>query len=356
MGLHHANRCYDVIMPSRALVRRGTRSVARLGRWGGVAKATGRVIASAYRAYRRHGNKRKRTSALPRETGTNYGSTFQYTRGYSKKKTSRKAARRGVAKRNRFLYQMASLQNPLQSISSPSVVSMSSTDGVQVWYSFDFLKGLDVRNLMASQVSIPGQTAPVLQDLRLYLKSFLMKYHITNVGNGPAQIEFFWLQPRMDIADSEIPNSGGTGDDFVKWFLNYAKDANSLMQSAPSAGLGTSGSAYSSDTLDASLFMFPFVTRLFKIMRTKVLTLPVGGTFTDTNRLSTSKFLDFKDWATLHYKRGVSSTIVWRIRGYPTATTAAQAVSLQVSLSESQSSKVINIKPSNQVVMGGGND
>lgn len=280
-----------------------------------------------------------------RESGVNYGATRKYSTSYRKARISRVRARKGRAKRNRFLYQLASLQNPQQTVSTPAQISFATGAGVQNWYSFDFAKGSDLRDLMTGNIAATATGAQV-QDLRLYLKSFVMNYNITNVGSNACILEFYWLSPRYDIPDSEIPASGTTANDFATWLNNrYASGGDANLPDQKGDAM------YTMYTRDVTLFQLPLVTRKFKILRSKKLTLGVGEVFSATEKLNSPQFLDYTDILALHYKKGLSMSLALRLVGYPTAATASGAASVSIALSEIQTSKVVNIRQSSQAVL-----
>lgn len=290
----------------------------------------------------------------PTESGATYGDAFLYKTTYRKKRGSKRRMRFGRKKTNKFMYQLAKIQNPTQTVASASNYAINTTlAGAQRWFSMDFLKGNDVRSLMQTQIPA-ASTAAVIKDLRMYLSSFQLSYFLTNTGTGDALIEIYSVIPRFDIPESEIPTTIGPANDFATWF--YAR-YGSLAVGDSNLPDAHGEPYYFGDTLGTSLFMFPMVNRKFKIMSIKRLKLGAGQTFSTVMKLGSSKSLDYADWETIHYKRGISSSLVFRIHGLApnsiVGTDTVGAAQVRFGWYETQTSKVVNIKQTAQAALPG---
>lgn len=284
------------------------------------------------------------------ETGVTYGSAKTYDKGYQHKWPVN--GRFGKIKRNKFIYQLAHLQNPTQSVASAGM-SLATLATIQQWFSLDFLKGNDVRALLNQNIPA-GSNFALQQDQRLFLKSFVMNVHIQNTGTTPAMLEIYYVCPREDLSDADIPELGVTGNDLQR----YITSTIGVTLPSPVAGTNTIGDAAgdsipSSQTLGMTPFMMPTIVRRFVIEKSHKLVLPVNGTFTMTMALDSAKALDAADWVGIHYKKGISKALLFRVNGFPNATTTSDATACWLAFTETQTSKVINIKQSAQANAGG---
>lgn len=284
-----------------------------------------------------------------KETGVTFGSMQTFNTSYRKKRTSRRRAKGGRAKKNKFIYQLAALQNPTQSVSSTSF-AISSTVGIQQWYSLDFLKGNDVRALLNQNIPA-GSSFALQQDQRLFLKSFVLTVNLQNTGLTPAIIEIYTLMPREDLDDADIPETGVMGNDLQRFITSTMGVVGTPGTNVLADAAGDS--IPSSQTLGVTPFMMPPIVRRFVIMKAQKLMLPGGGTFSMSLNLKPSKPLDAADWVGLHYKRGISKALLFRVQGFPTVAQLADATTNYLQFTENQSSKVINIKQSAQANAGG---
>lgn len=340
-------------MPNRAVQRYSQGGSLTAGQ-ARAAIALGRIAKKTYNAYQKASTSQTETTetkGVPKETGVNFGTTFKYATTYQKKKVPRTKTKKAIKKRNQFLWQLMKTQNPIQTIATPNAVQIDVAANAQNWFSLDYAKGADLRKLMATQLSSASQIPNLLNDLRLYLMSFTLNVHLSNTGTQPALVEIFWLVPRYDIPDSDIGASGSIANDFATWLLGrYGPSGDSKITDV--AG----DSAYNTNTLDASLFHYPLVCRKFKIIKCKKLTMGPGETFTDTNKLGRKIFLDNTDLNGVHYKKGLSAVMAFRCRGFPQAMGVAGSIAqLQISLTESQTAKIINISRSNQAIIDASN-
>lgn len=295
-----------------------------------------------------------------RTRGTTTNALANYSNLYKKKRVSRKAVRRGRAKRNKFLYQLSSIQNPYQSTSfntfSISTPAQGNAFVGQTYWSLDFLKGLDVRDLFNQSVN--GTATNLQRDTQLYIRSFVLNVDITNTDpTNATKLDMYMLVPRQDISEADIPSGANTnGNDLANWIrARYGAGINdqSGTQGTDVIQNPRGDTSYYSTTIGVTPFMMPQLTRNFKIISARRLVLNPGQHYTTTVTLK-AKYSQYADWDTMHYKRGFSKVMLVRQIGVPGTNSGYCDPSVaKVSWNENQTTKVLNIRASAQAVNQG---
>lgn len=331
-------------MPSTAVVRYNGRT-ARRARYASNAVAVvraGRALVKGVAKYRNRARAQRNGGIA--ESGVTH-STHNLSTLYRKRRVPKRKYKRAIKSRRNFLAQFAAVQNASSTIAN-GTFPFTTNVSVQGWWSLDLLKAADARQLLESQLPT-GSTFAQYIDQRLYIKSFTMNCDIVNTSttNG-VKLDLYWCVPRNDIPEAVIPTLGSNGNDVATAIYAWYGSTGTHTLADPKGD-----PKFINETPNVTPFQFAGFCRLFKIVQAKRVTLIPGGTFTATYRVK-GRYIDYKDLENQHHKRGLTKTLLVRQIGLSSAANNYEPSAVRVTFSENQTSKVINLRPSTQGVVG----
>lgn len=344
-------------MPGRYVSRRNT---ARTARYAPMARVAGKLVSRAYKSYAS-----RNKSRTQRKSGSNgddlaplYGSTFTSKIQYRSKRPNKRRARIAKKSFRSFMKNSMKLQNAQNGLSQGAFTNATVSDN-QTWWSLDILNAGVVESMIRGQLPA-SPTFTSLRDFNLNLKSFSLRYYLTNTGTNPMSLDIYHVQPRRNITFEELASGPGfptvptNGNVLAGWF-SYVNG------SAPKDNLPDSIDGVPSfNTLGFSPFLYSNFCRMFRIGKIRTVVIPPGGTFEerDTVRMKQLNIARLGLYNTAAYNadhptltprvnfyfRGLSRSILVRQRGLPGPTNNAVPTNLAIAWEESMTSKVMQVK------------
>lgn len=347
-------------MPSNVVARRRVQS--RITRYAPVARAGMSLVRKAYGTWKQRTQQRTTGN---RQKGTDdaqplYGTTFTSKVSYRAKRPRRRRVSRAKRSFGGFLRNAMKLQNAQNALSANAFIS-GAANAQQSWSSVDVLNASAVFNIVLSQLPSGVPLASAMRDFTLYLKTFTLRWYMTNTGANPLFVDLYHVIPRRDITYGDVnsPVTPTNGNVLANLFTgNYALDA------LPDTHGDAQPTAFS---IGAGPFQSTNFTRMFKIVKVRALKMAPGETFEERDtvlnrRINLASFGAVIGGGTsspsnIWYKRGMSKCVLYRVRGAPGLNSGSISTALPCQLScsweETSVSKVMQTKPSSSAVFAG---
>lgn len=328
------------------------RNVRYAGRYA-VARAAANTIGRAYKSYKNY--RKSRTNS--RSTGQDdskplYGTAFTSKVAYRARRPNKRRARAARKSFKNFMKNSMKLQNPQNSLASGNFATGAALN-TQQWGSLDLLNVGVLTQMVIGQLP-PGFTRQQQRDFQLQLKSFSLRMYLVNTGSTNLMLDLYYITPRRDIAYEEMNEPGSPSNGRV--MSNYVLLNNSGAATDDQMADPKGDPVPQATTLGWTPFMFTDLCRQFKVTRVRNVMLPPGQIFEERDtclnksvnlaRLGTietayNQSLHPSSQAyTKWYLKGISRTILYRVRGFPDGTNNAGPATLTVSWDESSSCKV----------------
>lgn len=309
-------------MPNVVARRRGSGRVVQpsVTRYFPAARAAYGIARAGYNAYKKY--KSSPASKGTSESAPIFGSTFTARTTYKSKRRNRRRVRFGKSKTNKFLHQTMKLQNAQNSVQS-GAFGFASINGTQDWQSIDFLNGADLNVMCLSQQ--PAAVTPVAaRDWRLFIQSCRLNVMLRNTGATVAFVELYWVTPRFDISSNEIPLTvPSVGNSLRTWFVGHLPAAGTSDMNQDPAG----DPIPTNQTLGMTPFQYQNFCRLFKINKVKTVKLPPGEVYQEYFN-TRFRNVDAVKLNANSYLRGITSSLLWRFRGFHDGTNQAPSTAM----------------------------
>lgn len=325
-----------------------TNRPSSMARYAPYVRAAGAIVRRGFRTYRNQASQSAPSKSRGVEQTPLYGTAFTSKVAYKRKRVSRKSRQFGQKKFNRFIHQSLKLQQSQNRLTTNSFSANSSLN-LQSWFSLDVLNSYALRQLVLS--SVGGVNVSLLRDVRLFLRTFSLRYYVTNTGTVPAMVDIYYVHPRRDktFADMRDPSVPTNGNVLAAWFT-----ANTLASADMNQDENTDVVPNNSQ-LGFSPFLYQNFCRLFCIDRIREVKLSGGETFTArevvTSKTINGAELGLSDPAgittnSMFYNAGYSRVVLFRVRGFPNATDSAAATTMRISWEETSDHKVMETRKS----------
>jgi len=347
-------------MAGKQLARRGHyASVNKYAPYVRTAARLGKAAYNMYSKYKGSSSNGRSTARGTDESAPLYGTAFTSKVGYRSRRPNKKRARFAKKSFKTFMKNSMKLQNPQNSQGQGFLQYGTVVNDTQLWGSVDILNALALNNLVLTQlpssVLLPPASATQLRDFRLMLKSFSLKLYFTNTNSNNVYLDLYYILPRRNVTAADIgKTTASAGNALAAHFTNQFTNGVTTDLLPDTHGTGLPDAAF----LGSTPFQYTNFCRIYKITRVRNLVIPPGGTFVERAtvlnreinlaRLGTISPATSGGPAQLQafHLQGLTRSILWKIRGMPTATNAAGGSSISVSWEENATSKVVQTRAS----------
>lgn len=326
-------------------------------RGGGLRAAyqVGRAVGKAYQGYKK-GYQRNSTNTKGQDDQKPlYGATFTSKVSYKKKNIPKKYVKAQKRQFRTFINNSMKLQNASNYVGSNDFFTNSAVNKQQ-WYSLDLLNIGTIQQYIDDQFP-SGSTATSLRDFQLWLKTFSMRFYITNSGAATAIVDMYYVIPKRDIGYTEVgsPTLPTNGNVMVSGVLALASTdtgADPFPVARPDR-----------TDLGWSPFMYSNFCRQYTIKRIRTVVLPIGATFEERDTIMNRKLnlamlggqlpgIAGSGLPSKFYNRNLSKMILFRFRGMPDSANGAAATGLHIAWEETACCKIVQTRPGNSTLVG----
>ncbi|QCX35038.1 capsid protein [Blackfly DNA Virus 9] len=348
----------------RNQVTRHRRSVTRYAPY---ARAAGKLVSKAYRAYKGSKGSTRKTPKGSDDYAPLYGSTFTSRVAYRSRRPNKKRLRFAKKSFRQHVNNAMKLQNAQNTLSQNTFTSTAATDNQQ-WFSLDMLNGFALSELIDGQVptSVTGTPFTDLRDFQLMLKTFSLKYYITNISGVSVSLDIYHVRPRRNVTYQEMVNPAlPTNGNVLS--TNFVANTTAIPTHNDQLTNVVGDAIAGANVLGYTPFQYSNFCRVWKITKMRTVVLAPGATFeardTVLNRMlniarmglfNTQEYASSFPTATPRvnfYIRGISRTLLFRQRGMPDSTSASPASGLRISWEETSTSKVMQTRPGSSTIM-----